>query len=512
MTFVEAKQRLKELFKLPEHYANNEVISKFKLDDRYLKLGFKLENYQVPAAWMLSSYRDVLYVDEPGMGKTPVTIAAMSDMYANGRRKFLVVALASILGQWKDSFKKFSTFDVSFAIGTKEKRYSTYREFYSGKTDVLLVSYNTLITDFSVIKRLTFDTMICDECDYFKSPKSQIYKVISHFSYKVTAIKLLTGTPFNGKLEDTFAPLSVVSHGQYTVQWLTNYFCNLRKLEVPIYDKFTGRKRTVKTNIIDSYKNLEYFKQIIGCYIFGRKSTDVGACLPSTKEHYIPVRKSKELISYEKLIVSGVFVDTKSNKIKLNSLQKISYLHRGFHSLNMLYPETPLPNPKKSALLDLIDSLGEEQVAIFSNYKEIPSEIYPILKERGGCSRCDGGITGTSRLKSIEDFKSGKNQFIMLTLAGYAGIDLYNCRNLIFIDYIYNRAKFGQIQGRIIRKNSKFKEVNLYYLYYDDSIDTAVLKLLSQREKQINFFESDEAVSKRLLNEISKPDGISLKR
>lgn len=100
----------------------------------------------------------------------------------------------------------------------------------------------------------------------------------------------------------------------------------------------------------------------------------------------------------------------------------------------------------------------------------------------------------------------------MLTLAGYAGIDLYNCRNLIFIDYIYNRAKFGQIQGRIIRKNSKFKEVNLYYLYYEDSIDTAVLKLLSQREKQINFFESDEAVSKRLLNEISKPDGISLKR
>lgn len=509
MKLSEFKKVYSDIYKSPSDF-NLQNSSRFDLFLRYLKIGFKLEDYQVPAAYVIAKFPDIWYTDAPGMGKTPTTIAAMSDMYHNGKTKFLVVVLASIIGQWKDSFSKFSTFDVSVVKGQKNSRYSIYEAFQKGKSDVLLISYTTLITDFEIIKKFHFDVMICDESDFIKSTKSLSFQCVQELSRKIRSIKLLTGTPFTGKLEDSFYAIVLLTHERFSYFSLLRNFCVQRKVDVPIYDKKSGAKRMIKTNVIDSYKNIEQFKGITDGYIFGRSFEETGATLPQTKDFFIQVAPSEKLLAFQKLALSGVFIQPNKEKIKLNSLQKISYLHRATHGLSTLYPETTVRNPKKEALLNLLDQFGKEQVAIFCNYKKVPEEIYDILEERGGCSRCDGGIIGNSRLNSLEKFKDGTNQFLVLTLAGYAGVDLWNCHNLVIYDFIYNRAKFEQIKGRIVRKNSINPVSNIYYIFCKGTIDEAVWALLERRKNLMNFFETEESVGHEILEDLQKIKGIQL--
>lgn len=510
MFLKDFKKRYRADFKSKEDFTE-EKLEPYMPYLGYMLKGFKPLPFQIPAILAVSRFRDILYCDEPGMGKTPTTIASMSDMYKNGHRKFLVVVLASILGQWSDSFKKFSSFSFEMIKGGREQRALQYRRYVSENKDVLLISYNTLATDDVTIRNIfNFDTMICDECDYFKSPRSQIFKVIQTYSRYIKSIKLLTGTPFNGKLEDTFAILNVVSHCRYSLFWLKNTFCKTAKADIAVYDKHTNAKRTIKHELITGYQNIDKFRDLIGGYIFGRKAVDVGATLPIVHDNFIYLDEPAKLKKYQDLILSGWFIDSDKIKHKLNSLQKISYLHRGSHSLKTIYPKIDYVNPKKDKIIEIINAHPDEQFAIFCNYKQLIDELYPLLEDKGGCSRVEGGIVGTSRLNSLDKFKRGDNQFLLLSMAGYAGLDLNNCKNLIITDFIYNRAKFGQIQGRIQRTNSKFKDVDIYYLAYKDSIDTAIINLLESRGKQINYLETEEQVSTKILSEISNHNGIKL--
>ena len=283
-------------------------------------------------------------------------------------------------------------------------------------------------------------------------------------------------------------------------------------MKVPIYSKEKfSQSREVKIKTISKYKNLDDFKVLCDNFIFGRKIEETGAKLPDIDLKIKLIPKSKELIAFENLALKGVFVQDKEHKFKLNSMQKLSYMHRACHSLSTLYKDKEFEEGKLKFILEEISKIPDnEQVAIFCNFKFLLDKLYKVLKERGGCSRVTGDITGNSRGSDIEKYKSGENRFLLLTMAGYAGLDLYQTKHLYLLDVIYNKAKDDQIRRRIVRKTSEFEKVNITYILYENSVEESILDLLSSRERLMSLMIDYEKDSSLILKKLEKLQRINI--
>lgn len=513
MTLKEFKSQYADKFPTPA-YLTRENVSCYDVDLSYMKQTFALEPYQVPAAFVLSRFNSVIYTDDMGTGKTPVSIASLSASYDLGYKKTIIVVLASILQQWEDSIKKFSSFTVSVVQGTREQRRKKYIEYYKGQTDILLCSYNTFYTDIETFKQLSCDTAMFDEADYFKSPDSLVWQCVRMLTHKTKRMVLITGTPFSGKPEDTFGIISIASKGKISAPQLYKQFCVMTEVKVPIYSKYGGGVRYIKQRVISKYVNLDKFRELCNQFIFGRTVEETGAKMPTIHLSFEYLEKTLALKKFEAMTLKGVFIREDKTSFKLNSVQKLSYLHRACHSLEMHYPTRTFSNPKMDTILQEIEFLPEsEQVAIFCNFKKIPDKLYEILDAKGGCSRVTGDITGKARTNDIQKFKEGTNRFIIMTLAGYAGLDLNQTRYLFFLDVIYNKAKDNQIRRRIVRKNSIFDDVYIKYILYRDSVESAIEEMLQRRTEFLDFMVDDEeSISKKILDKVQKATKVDLKR
>ncbi len=512
MTLTEFKAWYWKNFSNPANLTE-ENVSCLKLSRDYLKRNFSLYPYQVPAAFAMSNFNQVFYTDDMGLGKTPTTIAALSDMYARGHKKFIICVLFATVGQWESSIAAFSTFNVLRVRGNKQQRYKMYQDFLQDEDeDILLVSYNTLSTDAEVISKLRYSTVIFDEADYFKSPTSAVFRAVSLVRYKASKCILISGTPVSGRLDDSFDFIEILTNKAISYYKLRDLFCEMTEIKTPIFDKRTGRRRDIRVKIIKKYRNISKFRELFEQFTFGRSIEQTGTKMPNLEVSFVFLNKTQTLSRYEKLILAGTFVKSKEEKIKLNGLQKVSYLQRGFHSLKMLYPDSTVENPKIDELYRLLEELKDEQVAIFCNYKQIPSEIKDYLEANGGLAMVTGDVTGNTRLNQLKEFVTGKRKYLILTLAGYAGVSLPNCRHLICLDTIYNAAKMRQIQRRICRKDSVYDDVEVTYVMYRESIDTLTWQLLQRRGNVIDFMNSPEEADEELLASLEKTNGIGISK
>lgn len=510
MTLAEYKKWYKKKFINKEDF--NKFKEEFKIDLKYMKMSFKLEPYQYPAVYAVSNFNSIIYSDDMGLGKTPVSIASISDSWDKGYNRICVVVLNSLIRQWEESIKKFSSFTVIKVQGNKQQRSRAIQQYLDKGADILLVSYNTLSTEKEAFNLFRFDATYFDECDYFKSPKSEVYKQVLSLACRSKKNVLITGTPFSGKPEDTFALISVASKNKIPVWYQYNKYCEFSDMKVPIYSKeHFSKSREVKVKTISKYKNLDDFKELCDNFIFGRKIEETGAILPEIDLKVKLIPKSKELISFETLALKGVFVQDKEHKYKLNSMQKLSYLHRACHSLSTLYKDKVFNEGKLNKLLEEIEKIPkDEQVAIFCNFKFLLDKLYLILKDKGGCSRVTGDITGSSRGQDIDRYKSGENRFLLLTMAGYAGLDLYQTKHLYLLDVIYNKAKDDQIRRRIVRKTSLYNKVYITYILYENSVEESILDLLSKRERLMSLMVDYEKDSSLILKKLETLQRISI--
>lgn len=100
--------------------------------------------------------------DEPGLGKTPTSIAVANEMQA---RRVIVVCPASIRWQWLRRIKEWSTLHDPFCYLVKSSRYGV-----SNSAEWTIISYE-LARNPAILRALTkqkFDLLVVDEVHYAK--------------------------------------------------------------------------------------------------------------------------------------------------------------------------------------------------------------------------------------------------------------------------------------------------------------------------------------------------------
>ena len=173
-----------------------------------------LKPYQVEAVANMVSRKKMLVAYEMGLGKTPMTIAAIEQLREDGviTHPVLVIALSSLKYQWEKEIKKFSDAVPLVVDGNRTQRSCCYEALST--CDYLIVNYEQVVNDWEYLSGMTFDAIVCDEATAIKGFKSQRSKHVKKLSKDIPIRFALTGTPIeNGRPEELYSIMQFVDSG-----------------------------------------------------------------------------------------------------------------------------------------------------------------------------------------------------------------------------------------------------------------------------------------------------------
>lgn len=176
---------------LSELIANNEL-------DLSLLTDVTLRRYQAYGAKFALHQKKVLLGDEMGLGKTLEALACVSHLAANGARFFLVVCPTSVIVNWENEVRRFTSFEPIRLHGNhKFQAYNHWKE----EGGIAITTYGTL-TAFETWSSWSPSLLIVDEAHFVKNPQAKRSKAIRHITKKAKHVIYLTGTPLENRIEE----------------------------------------------------------------------------------------------------------------------------------------------------------------------------------------------------------------------------------------------------------------------------------------------------------------------
>ena len=143
----------------------------------------------------------------------------------------------------------------------------------------------------------------------------------------------------------------------------------------------------------------------------------------------------------------------------------------------------------------LVENMGDEQVLIFVNKKDIADKLFAYFKEKGiWTTLIHGDIKRGSRAKALTMFKSGKSQVLIATDIAARGIDIPQLPLVINYDLPEETDSFTHRVGRTGRANHKGGVITLLTIHDYNAFSTIEkhLKLNVKREIMEGFEITDK--------------------
>jgi SNF2 family DNA or RNA helicase len=171
-----------------------------------------LKPYQVEAVEKMVEKKKILVAYEMGLGKTPMTIAAIESLRDKGdiSAPVLVLCLASLKYQWQKEVAKFSDSTALVIDGTPKQRnmsYETYSEY-----NYVVMNYEQVVNDWETLKKMKFSAIICDEATAIKGFRAKRARKVKELGRSIPIRFALTGTPIeNGRPEEVFSIMEFVN-------------------------------------------------------------------------------------------------------------------------------------------------------------------------------------------------------------------------------------------------------------------------------------------------------------
>jgi hypothetical protein len=174
------------------------------------------------------------------------------------------------------------------------------------------------------------------------------------------------------------------------------------------------------------------------------------------------------------------------------------------------------PDTKAHELRAVIDELrasGYGQVMVFTQFTDTMDFLRNQLRTTPGLKMmCYSGRGGEIPIGDSEweriprdqakrRFKSGEADVLLCTDAAAEGLNFQFCGALINYDLPWNPMRIEQRIGRIDRVGQKYPKIRIVNLQYDDTIETAVYRVLQER---IGFFTSVVGRLQPILSSVSQ--------
>lgn len=437
--------------------------------------------------------------DDMGLGKTAQIIAVIA--WAIERKttdNFLIVVPSTLIENWKREFQFFAP---------SLKPYIHHGALRSGSIDVLLkeniviTTYSMIVNDQYLFNKIKWGAIILDEASLIKNPLSERKISLSDIDSDVKIA--MTGTPVENSLIDLWSISDFVLPGYLETQELFS-------------------KKYIRRNIeqtIDEV-NLEVLRDDVSFIMLRRKKEDVLDSLPEKIDiHQALQMNSSEAILYDSerdSILSKVGKESSSNVLTLiQNLRQFTthpFLFESDKLIHLTITDLINSSSKFKRTVELVNEikLKKEKVLIFTEYLKMIDIFKKVFKEfyQTEVFTIDGRIEISERQNRIDIFSKQKGFSIMVLNPKTAGmgLNITAANHVIHYTRQWNPALEEQASARAYR-NKQEKNVNIYYLYYVNTIEETIdsrLRAKSELSGEVITTSNDEIPFDQYINSLSK--------
>jgi SNF2 family DNA or RNA helicase len=175
---------------------------------------YEPHDYQLTAEDHLHAKRHAGLFLDMGMGKTVVTLTALTNWLKAGKKALIVAPLEVARSTWIQEAKKWSHTShlrLSPILGTAAQRVRALRD----QADIYLINVENFPWLVGHLQgSFPFDVLIVDELSMFKSNKSIRFKAMQKVRHIPKRVIGLTGTPMPNGLPDLWPQMFILDGGQ----------------------------------------------------------------------------------------------------------------------------------------------------------------------------------------------------------------------------------------------------------------------------------------------------------
>lgn len=438
-----------------------------KILNLHLPTEIKLRNYQLKGlVYMLLSKR-TFNCSDMGTGKTYTTIFSVE---CDNLFPSFVVVPASVKYLWERQWKKVNP---NRTISVIENKFSNF------EADVLILTYKSVGIRETIIEKgeekekiylkykqlesIKFKSLICDESQALKNPKTISSKVLKKISRKVDYIFFLTGTPIMNRPEEIINPLSILRQfDSMFPSWKDFVYRYCGAVQTRFGMDISGATNTLELN--QKLRKTCYFRV---------EKREALPELPEREETILEV-KTDNMKEYKQAEENLVFyIQENFGQLAANSALVAEQLVM-ISTLSQLATKG-----KMYALYEWIDNFLEsstEKLVVFGIHKEFLN----LLSEKYKCDLITGDVDTKRRQKIVDEFQVNSKRLLFLNiLTGGVGIDgLQNiCSNVLIYELPWRPTDIEQAVSRLERDGQK-NNTNIYFMLGIDTIDIKRWKLL----------------------------------
>jgi SNF2 family DNA or RNA helicase len=498
-----------------------------------------LKPYQVEAVEKMVEKQRMLVAYEMGLGKTPMTIAAIEAFRDKGKmtRTVLVLCLASLKYQWQKEIQKFSDSSTLVIDGSKAQRTKQYGEVV--ETDYVIMNYEQVVNDWDIVKDFELDAIICDEATAIKGFRAKRAKKVKELAKTVAVKFALTGTPIeNGRPEEIYSIM------QFVDKEALGRFDLFDKTFI-VRNHFGGVQR---------YRNLETLHKTLSAHAVrkSQKDEDVKPYLPDAvyrEPLLIPLdSKAQKLYNYMSEDLLQLLIDARdtfgtsfnvashygqtfdpgdpANEMRGQIMSRITAMrmlcsspqvllasyqefdnHTGkgsayIHSLGDLLlgiSKTPKLDAAVAYLKDHLDIDPSYKAVVFSSYIKSVEEIVSRLTDAGYEAVAYTGRMNASEKESAKvHFQTSASCRVLVSSdAGGYGVDLPQSNLLVNYDQPWSAGLAVQRNGRINRTSSTWSTITIQDILVKDSIEQRQHDTLKQKSSIAGAILDGEGINSK---------------
>jgi len=409
---------------------------------------------QIGFRWMDYMFREgcgCILGDEMGLGKTLQIITLITERNNKKKKPALVISPVSLIENWRREFKKFSP-EMDVFIHHGPKRTGRYQELVLH--DVTVISYNTAISDLSLLRMVKWDIIAIDEAQNIKNPYAERTKSVKRIPcYASIAI---TGTPLENHMTDIWSLVDFVA------------------------PDFLGTLTEFNQNYPDSIGSAEKIEPVLSAFMIRRRISEVAQDLPERID--IPqaiIMSEIESLQYEE--ERKQIVDNMGGKtVSLVLLQKLRmYCTHPFLIDKKTYMDPLQASTKYERLCNILEEIisVNEKAIMFTSYNEMFNILLTDIPERFSIPvlMINGSTPVEERQSTIDRFAGLENSALLVLnpRAAGTGLNITAANHVIHYNLEWNPALEDQASARAYRRGQK-KVVFIHRLYYINTVEQII--------------------------------------
>ena len=412
-----------------------------------------LYNYQKTGyfwmKYMLAENTGCILGDEMGLGKTLQIITLMQDFKNNGKIPMLVVAPVSLLQNWKRECNRFAP-KLKTLIHHGSKRTGRYKDFDG--YDVIVISYNTAVSDMALLSMISWNLVVLDEAQNIKNPDSNRTRYVKKIPRNSSIA--VSGTPFENHVSDIWSLVDFIKPGLF------------------------GTRSEYDSYITDDVDGADKIEPLLSPLMIRRLVSDVATDLP--EKVVIPQEISMsdiECVKYEEFrrLAAG-----SGSSVGLGALQKL----RMYCTHPQVCDEEVGKDPfscsvKYQRMCEILEEVVErgEKVILFTSFQKMFEILQKDIPERFNIPV--NGINGNTPVEDrqgiVDKFNKFEGSFLLVLnpRAAGTGLNITAANHVIHYNLEWNPALEDQASARAYRRGQE-KTVFVYRLFYRDTVEQIV--------------------------------------